>query len=445
MYFNLIVIILNKYIIDKKKEKEQAQEQTMCETCHNKVFSYEKYCRKCASYNRHYDPYYNNINSKLKKRSEPTKYALQLAKALYSMNIEIELEPEIWYTSCNFYTPDILLNDEFIIIEVDGPIHEKVLQIQKNDRIRQRALENSGYYVYRIKNKEIVDSLEHVVAKIRSIILSKHREKQQQKQQQQQTNDITIQTRTRMVEIDVPEIQRMSNVSEAFIKAYAAALNSTLITIEKWNGPYFKEFLSQYNPTPIDNRCAMEKVIFVLLGLNLRLKNDITGDDERHHAIIDFEHYSKLFDKCIGIMNYLFGKIGEIELQNAFNITATNFIKNLIFYGKPRIAHNRLVLIKDYKSILSHINNFNKYFYRFGIIVEEAEVKVECLGELEKIKGSIEEKKKAEPSSNSINSYETISNIEMKHFGWLDRWLEEAKSFQWIDEWLGYKNLNNNI
>ena len=433
----------------QKEEKEQAQVQTVCETCHNKVFSYEKYCRKCASYNQHYNPYYsssNNNNWKLKKRSEPTKYTLQLAKALYSMDIEIELEPEIWYTSCNFYTPDILLSNEFIIIEVDGPIHEKVLQIQKNDRIRQRALENSGYYVYRVKNKEIVDSLEHVVSKIRSIILSKQREKDHhQPQQQQQTNDTTIQTRTRMVEIDVPESQRMSNVSEVFIRAYAAALNSTLITIEKWNGPYFKEFLSQYNPTPIDNRCAMEKLIFVLLGLNLRLKNDITGDEHHHHPIIDFEHYSELFDKCIGIMNYLFGKIGEIELQNAYNITATNFIKNLIFYGKPRIAHNRLVWIKDYKSILSHINNFNKYFYRFGIAVEEAEVKTECLGELEKIKSSIEEKKKkknVEASSNSFDSYEMIPNIEMKHFGWLERWLEEATYFQWINEWLGCKKFD---
>src|SRR5919204_6228661 len=171
-------------------ENKPLTKQGICNTCNNKVLFSQKYCRKFASCNVHYDRShdYNSNNSKV-KRSEPTKYSLQLAKALYSMGIEITLEPEIWYTSCNFYTPDILLSNEFIIIEVDGPIHEKVLQIQKNDRIRQRALENSGYYVYRVKNKEIIDSLEHVVAKIRSIILSKQRKKQQQ----QQTNDITIQ------------------------------------------------------------------------------------------------------------------------------------------------------------------------------------------------------------------------------------------------------------
>jgi hypothetical protein len=118
----------------------------------------------------------------------------------------------------------------------------------------------------------------------------------------------------------------------------------------------------------------MEKIIFILLGLNLRLKQN----DE---SIIDFEHYSFLFDKCMGIMNYLFGKIEEIELKNAYNMTVTNFIKNIIFYGKPRVAHTRLVWIKHYKAIVSHINDFNEYFYKFGITVEEAEVKTECIEE----------------------------------------------------------------
>lgn len=122
----------------------------------------------CRYYDSSYDRQYNN--SKI-KRSEPTKYTIQLAKALNSTGIDITLEPEIWYTSCNFYTPDILLNSEFIIIEVDGSIHDEP-QIQKNDRIRQRASENSGYRVYRFKNQEIINSLENVTAKVKSIILS---------------------------------------------------------------------------------------------------------------------------------------------------------------------------------------------------------------------------------------------------------------------------------
>jgi hypothetical protein len=152
--------------------------------------------------------------------------------------------------------------------------------------------------------------------------------------------------------------------------------------MERWNITYFKEFLSQYNPTPIGNRCAMERILFILLGLNLRLQKET----------IDFEHYSMLFDKSIGIMKGLFGDTEEIELKNAYNITATNFMNNLIFYGKPLIARKRIVLIKDYESIIFHIDEFNKYFYRFGIHVEESEVKVECLGELEKIENILKER-----------------------------------------------------
>jgi hypothetical protein len=210
--------------------------QIVCEKCGNKILPYQRYCRKCASYNRYYDSSYDRQynNSKI-KRSEPTKYTIQLAKALYSTGIDITLEPEIWYTSCNFYTPDI-------------------------------------------------------------------------------------------------------------------------------------------------------------------------------------------------------------ELKNAYNMTVTNFIKNIIFYGKPRVAHTRLVWIKHYKAIVSHINDFNEHFYKFGITVEEAEVKTECLEELQKIQRTIDKKERIKQQQQLINEKEMKSvDIGLKHLGWLDRWLEEAKSFEWLSEWLGHK------
>jgi len=153
------------------------------------------------------------------KRSEPTRYAVQLARTLYSLGIEFTLEPEIWHTSCNFYTPERLVNNR-VIIEVDGPLHED-LKI-KNDRIRQRALENTGYVVYRLKNQEIVESLGDVLIKIKYIL--------------SQSRGVS----PKLFEIEVPEGNRMSNLSENFVKAYASALNSTLITIDRWNAIYFK-------------------------------------------------------------------------------------------------------------------------------------------------------------------------------------------------------------
>jgi very-short-patch-repair endonuclease len=393
--------------------------QLTCQTCGNEqLLCFQKYCRKCASNNPYYDSsnlisYDNNNNQSRIKRSEPTKYAIRLARALNSEGIKIQLEPEIWYTSCNFYTPDILVNKD-LVIEVDGPYHEEP-QIRKNDRIRQRALESSGYLVYRFKNEEIINSLDYVVDKIKSIL-------------NEFDHNSDKKATPKLIEIDVPEVQRMSNVPENFIKAYSITLNSTLVgKMERWNASYFKEFLSQYNPTPIDNRCAMERILFMLLGLNLRLKDPT--------STIDFEHYSMLFNKSIGIMKGFFGEAAEIELKNAYNITATNFMKNLIFYGKPLIARIRIVWIKDYETIIFHINEFKKHFYRFGIYVEESEVKVECLGELEKIENILKERNEIKQQINQNH----IHKSELRRFSWLERWIEQdLKHLDWLEDWLHY-------
>ena len=393
--------------------------QQTCQTCGNEqLLRFQKYCRKCASDNPYYDSsnlisYDNNNNQSRIKRSEPTKYAIRLARALNSEGIKIQLEPQIWYTSCNFYTPDILVKRD-LVVEVDGPYHEES-QIRKNDRIRQRALESSGYLVYRFKNEEIINSLEYVVDKIKSIL-------------NEFDLNSDIKAAPKLIEINVPEAQRMSNVPENFIKAYSITLNSTLVgKMERWNISYFKEFLSQYNPTPIDNRCAVERILFMLLGLNLRLKDP--------PSTIDFEHYSMLFNKSIGIMKGLFGEGAEIELKNAYNITATNFMKNLIFYGKPLIARIRIVWIKDYETIIFHINEFKKHFYRFGIHVEESEVKVECLGELEKIENILKERNEIKQQINQNH----IHKSELRRFSWLERWIEEdLKHLHWLEDWLHY-------
>jgi very-short-patch-repair endonuclease len=395
-------------------------DQQVCQTCGNEqLLRSQKYCRKCASDNPYYDPsnvisYNNTQNQPWIKRSEPTEYAIQLARALRSKGIKIQLEPEIWYTSCNFYTPDILVNED-LIVEVDGPYHEEP-QIKKNDRIRQRALENSGYPVYRFKNEEIVNSLDYVVGKIRSVL-------------NEFEHNSDKRTPPKLMEMEIPETQRMSNVPEYLIKAYSIALNSTLVgKMEKWSTSFFKESLSRYDPTPVGNRCAMERVLFILLGLNLHLKKE-------PQSTIDFEHYSMLFDKSIGIMKGLFGETAEIELKNAYNITATNFMKNLIFYGKPLIARMRIVWIKDYESIVFHINEFKKYFYRFGIYVEESEVKAECLGELDKIENILKERNKIKQQI----SQNQIGEGELRRFGWLERWIQDdIKYLHWLEDWLHY-------
>ena len=52
-----------------------------------------------------------------------------------------------------------------LIVEVDGKVHDKDFQ-KTPDRIRQRALENMGYDVLRIKNEEIQSTPNAVAERI---------------------------------------------------------------------------------------------------------------------------------------------------------------------------------------------------------------------------------------------------------------------------------------
>jgi len=56
----------------------------------------------------------------------------------------------IWYTSCDKYTPDLIIGKK-LIVEVDGKIHDQ--QFQKTpDRIRQRGFKKYG--ICRIHSKK---------------------------------------------------------------------------------------------------------------------------------------------------------------------------------------------------------------------------------------------------------------------------------------------------
>jgi hypothetical protein len=57
---------------------------------------------------------------------------------------------------CTWYTPDFVIGNR-LIVEVDGGIHDRDYR-KTPDRIRQRALENMGYSVYRVRNKEVESS-----------------------------------------------------------------------------------------------------------------------------------------------------------------------------------------------------------------------------------------------------------------------------------------------
>lgn len=292
-------------------------------------------------------------------------------------------------SSCTWYTPDFVIGNR-LIVEVDGGIHD-LEYLKTPDRIRQRALENMGYSVYRVRNKEVESSpfavAGRIVDKYYQIMEFEGKEK-----------------------IPAPKIKKIYNASRheplpedlwILIPAWTVALNSKL-SFENWTGDYFKQILSVYDTRLVTNQCAMERIILYLLGLNVRDENDVGKNSVNN--MIDFEYYYILFNRAMAILSELFeDQVAAIYLKNAFNITAPNFIKNLVFYGGPR-AKPGVISIKDANTLESNIDSFNRNFSKVGITVEKLDVVIECREKLENMKRRME--------------YGRISS-----YGWLSEWL----------------------
>jgi hypothetical protein len=141
---------------------------------------------------------------------------------------------------------------------------------------------------------------------------------------------------------------------------------------EKWSANYFKKSLVQFHPQLVSNQCAMERLILLLLGLNLRTQDG---------SSLDFEYSSNLLKKGIEIIRGFFGNeegnTAAIHLKNMYNVTAPGFFKNLVFKGGPNLSPG-VISIKDGFTLDSMINNFNKKFSSIGITVERSEIKSEC-------------------------------------------------------------------
>ena len=293
------------------------------------------------------------------------------------------------------YTPDFIIGNR-LIVEVDGGIHD--LDYRKTpDRIRQRALENMGYNVYRVRNKQVESSPFAVAGRIvdRYYQIMEVESESDDKDREK---------------IPAPKIKKIYNPSrleplpedlERLIPAWTVALD-TKLTFENWTARYFKQILSVYDSRLVTNQCAMERMILYLLGLNILDRQDA---GENHVGnMIDFEHFHRLFDRAMAIVSELFeDQVVAIYLKNSFNITAPNFIKNLVFSGGPR-AKPGIISINDADTLESNIDSFNHNFSKVGIAVEKRDVVIECREELESLKRR--------------KDYDRISS-----YRWLSEWL----------------------
>ena len=298
-----------------------------------------------------------------------TSSELRLRNVLRSRKIPFKTDQVIWYTSCDCFTPDLIIGRS-LIIEVDGKVHDKDHR-KTLDRIRQRALENMGYTVHRVKNEAIRDRPHDIANEINDVytILSDTENKKKE---------------TTITELKKPlEIEPIPKDIQFNLAIWATEFNKKL-NDENWSVEFFRESLSHYHPELSKNQCAMEKLILVLHGLNLRKTSD--------GSYLDFEYSLKFFKKSLNLLNELFpekGSMTVIHLKNIFNESAPGFFKNLIFKGGPNI-NTGLVSIKDKDSLNFHINSFNKYLSQLEITVEPLDIIQECKATLQKFK---EEKK----------------------------------------------------
>ena len=300
---------------------------------------------------------YNNF-----RIPKPTQSELLVRKILTENGLLFEHGQVIWYTEDEKYTPDLIIGKKGkrLIVEVDGKIHENMYQKNK-DRIRQRALKNMGYTVFRVKNEEVQRRPDIVAAKIMgeySQLIAEDSKK-----------EITI------TELKKPlDYQSIPSEIDNKLNDWVISFNKEL-NDEKWSIDYFRETLSLFHPELVKNKSAMEKMILLLHGLNLRKMED---------GNLDFEYSLSFFKKSIHLLNGMFGQdnMVGIHLKNMFNKTAPNFFKNLIFQGGPNIKKG-FVSIKDKDTLNYHIDNFNKNLSELGITVEPSDIKQECRAKLQ--------------------------------------------------------------
>jgi very-short-patch-repair endonuclease len=323
-----------------------------------------------------------NIDTHNKFRAPPpTESELKLRSILSYKKIPFKHSQIIWYTGCDKYTPDLIIGDK-LIIEVDGKIHDKEF-LKTPDRIRQRALKNMGYEVHRARNERI-QSAPYAVA---ADIIQKYYEVVDAEDKIAKITKLNAATYYKSIPKDIDEK----------LQFWALEFNKEL-NDEKWTADYFKESLTQFHPQLIANQCAMERLILLLLGLNLH-----KGQDD---SSLDFEYSSNLLKKGIEILRYIFGEeqgnAASVHLRNMYNISAPGFFKNLIFKGGPNLNPG-VILIKDKSTLDPLIYNFNKNFSSMGITVVRSEIKSECNAVLMK-----------------------LNKDEVPAYSWLVEWMNEV-------------------
>lgn len=298
------------------------------------------------------------------KPPKPTQSELKLRNVLRSRKIPFKSDQVIWYTSCDCFTPDLIIGNS-LIIEVDGKVHD-IAHRKTLDRIRTRALENMGYTVRKVKNEQVRNKPNKIADEIIEMYYQLSDADNEKKE-------------TIITELKKPlEIKPIPKEFE--LEDWVQKLNDELDDdVERWSIDSIKESLSRFHPELVKNQCAMEKFMLSLFGYRLRKTKD--GNN------LDFEYSLEFFKKSLHLLKDLFpenGNMAVIHIKNMLNETAPGFFKNLIFKGGPN-KNEGIVSIKDKDSLNSHIDSFNKNLSELGISVDPQEIIKECKARLQKL------------------------------------------------------------
>jgi very-short-patch-repair endonuclease len=331
----------------------------------------------------------------------PTYSERKLRSILRSKKIAFKDSQIIWYTGCDRYTPDLLIGKK-LIVEVDGKVHDKDFQ-KTPDRIRQRALEKMGYYVLRVKNEDIQNTPDSVAERIIQKYIEVIEEEQHSSTEETRTKSIKI------IELEEPLHYEPipKEITSDHLRFWALSFNQELITNKEsaWSVDYFKKSLTQLHPKLVTNQCAMERLILLLVGLNLLKKDD---------GNLDFEYTLNFLKRCIEILRGLFSQeasMVDVHIKNMYNISAPGFFKNLIFNGGPNI-NPEIVSIENEDSLNYHIDAFNTIFSELGITVGIQDIKSECAEVIAKL-------------SKKDGYHDDTNNNDLSKYEWLIDWMNK--------------------
>jgi len=102
-------------------------------------------------YNKNLQPYANRLRKEMTKAEACLwKFVLRAGKM---KGFQFRRQRSVL-----IYIADFMCKELMLIIEVDGSIHQ-LEEITKNDKIRQKALEEAGFTVLRFTNEEVLENI----------------------------------------------------------------------------------------------------------------------------------------------------------------------------------------------------------------------------------------------------------------------------------------------